>query len=199
MIDQIRGFFYWPGVNKDIKRWVRSCSGCKKRKTPRPLRSGVTQPVFSIYPNHTVAIDIVGPMGESVEGNLWILTMIDVFTRWPVAVPIPSRETRLIGKVIYHRWICEKGVPLQIVSDQGRELVSKGIKYMCTNIGIRKIETSGYNPTGNASIERFHRYLNASLSILVDQRGTQWDEYVDPVLFSYRASTNDTTGFSPFF
>jgi len=48
-------------------------------------------------------------------------------------------------------------------------------------------------------VERFHRYLIASVSILFDRKSTDWDEYVDPVLFSYRASLNDTTGFSPFF
>ena len=107
MIDQIGSHLYWP---KDIKRWVRSCSACKKRKTARPMRSGVTRPVFSVAPNHTLAIDIVGPMPESTDGNQWILTMIDVFTRWPLAVPIPSRESRLIATIIYRRWICEKGV-----------------------------------------------------------------------------------------
>ena len=123
MIDQINPHFFWPGMNKDIKRWVKSCSACKKRKTPRPMRSGVTQPAFAVFPNHTVAIDIVGPMMESTEGNQWVLTMIDVFTRWPVAVPIPNRESRLIAKIIYQRWICDKGVPFLLVSGPGRELV----------------------------------------------------------------------------
>ena len=72
---------------------------CKKRKTPRPLRQGVSRPVFSKFPNHTVAIDIVGPTPESSEGNLWILTMIDSFTQWPLAVAIPNRRSSLIGKV----------------------------------------------------------------------------------------------------
>jgi len=199
MIDQIRTQFFWTGVNNDIKRWVKSCSACKKRKTPRPMRSGITTPVFSSFPNHTVAIDIVGPMNESTQGNRWILTMIDVFTRWPVAVAMPNRESRLIAKIIYRKWICDQGVPIQIISDQGRELVSRGLKYMCRRFGTRKIETSGYNPTGNASVERFHRYFMASISILHDRQDTDWDDYVDPVLFSYRASVNDTTGFSPFF
>ena len=54
---------------------------------------------------------------------------------------------------------------------------------MCGRFGTRKIETSGYNPTGNASVERFHRYFMASLSILHDRQDVD----------------NDTTGFSPFF
>src|SRR5688572_9582604 len=120
---------------------------CKKRKTSRPLRQGITRPVFSKFPNHTIAVDIVGPMVETSSGNLWIL---DVFTRWPLAVPIPTRQSNVIARIIFERWICEKGVPSQILSDQGRELVSKGIRSVCERIGIKKIQTSGYNPTGNA-------------------------------------------------
>jgi len=199
MLDQIMTNFCWPGLHKDARKWVQCCSICKKRKTPRPMRSGITRPVFALFPNHTVAIDIVGPLNETSDGNIWILTMIDVFTRWPVAVPIANRESRLIAKVIFRRWICEKGVPQQIVSDQGRELVSKGLKHMCEQVGSRKIETSGYNPTGNASVERFHKFLITALSMLVDRKDCEWDERIDAVLFAYRASMNDTTGYSPFF
>ena len=69
MIDQLTTNFFWPGLSKDAKRWVMSCSVCKKRKTPRPMRSGVTKPVFALFPNHAVAIDIVGPLVESTDGR----------------------------------------------------------------------------------------------------------------------------------
>src|SRR5262249_4290499 len=83
MIQQLVPRFFGPGMVKDIIRWVQGCIACRKRKTPRPLRQGITMPIQSSFPNQTVAIDIVGPMMESSSGNRWILTMIDVFTRWP--------------------------------------------------------------------------------------------------------------------
>ena len=86
-------------------------------------------------------------------------------------------------------------MPYKVVSDQGRELVSKGIQQMCLKLGIMKVATSGYNPKGNATVERFHRYLNAALCIIYEKKLPDWDEYI---LFSYRASVNESTGFSPF-
>jgi transposase InsO family protein len=199
VIDQISSYFFWPGMAQDAYRWVRSCSGCKKRKTPRPMRQGITEPVFATFPNQTVAIDIVGPLMETSAGNQWLLTMIDIFTRWPVAIPIPNRKSKVVAKAIFENWICQEGVPLKIVSDQGRELISEGIKSICARMGISKVQTSGYNPTGNANIERFHRYLLGAVSILFDRTTIDWDEFVQPVLFAYRVSLNDTTGFSPFY
>jgi transposase InsO family protein len=89
--------------------------------------------------------------------------MIDTFTRWPVAVPIKDRSSTSVANAIYKYWICEKGVPLKIVSDQAREFISKGMKQLAAYMGTCLITTSGYNPTGNSSVERFHRYLNALL------------------------------------
>ena len=48
-------------------------------------------------------------------------------------------------------------------------------------------------------MERFHRYFNAALSIVFDKIKATWDEIIPSILFSYRASVNDTTGYSPFF
>ena len=113
-------------------------------------------------------------------------------------MPIPDRTSETIANAIFKHWICEKGVPYKIVSDQGRELVSKGIQQLCLKLGIMKVSTSGYNSTGNATVERFHRYLNAALAIIYEKKQPDWDDYIPPVLFSYRTSANDATGFSPF-
>jgi transposase InsO family protein len=199
MIEQIKTCFFWPGMRQDIKRWVKSCLACRRRKTPRPLRAGIREPRLATRPNETLAIDLVGPMIQSLEGNIWILTMIDQFSKWPVAVAIPDKSSAVIAEAIFRFWICEKGVPFRIVSDQGKELISKGMQQLCLKLGMKKVQTGGYNPTGNSTIERFHRYFMASLCILFQKEVPDWDRYIPPILFSYRASVNDTTGFSPFF
>ena len=196
---QIRQYFFWPGMKNQIFKWVKACAACRRRKTPRPMRAGITEAVLAAYPNETVAIDFLGPFPVSDHGHRFILTMIDVFTRWPVAVPLKDRSSASVANAIYKHWICEKGVPLKIVSDQAREFISKGMRQLGEYMGTGMVTTSGYNPTGNSSVERFHRYLNASLSIVYEKVLANWDEYLPPVLFSYRASRNDTTGHTPFF
>jgi len=80
-------------------------------------------------------------------------------------------------------------------------LISKSIKHLCSAWGIRKITAGGYNPTGNAFCERFHRYLNSAVTTLRpgSSETPEWDKLVPAVLFSYRCSINDSTGFSPYF
>jgi transposase InsO family protein len=196
-LKQVMETFYWPGMKSDVVRWVKACLACRRRKTPRPMRAGIRTLALSMYPNETVAMDIVGPFLKSISGNMWIFTIYDHFTRWPVAIAMPDRLSATIAFIIFKFWICEKGVPNKIVSDQGRELISKGIQQLCLKLGIMKV-SSGYNPRGNASVERFHRYLGAALCIVFEKKLPDWDEYLPAILFSYRASVNDTTGYSPF-
>ena len=139
-------------------------------------------------------MDILGPFLKSDGGNVWILTMIDHFTKWPVAIPISDPNSPIIANAIFKYLEC----PRCIVSDQGRALISKGIQQMCASMGISKVQTAGYSPTGNATVERFHRYFGAALCIIYERKSSNWDDYIAPVLFSYRASCNDATGYSPF-
>ena len=38
-----------------------------------------------------------------------------------------------------------------------------------------------------------------SLSLLVNKHKSDWREYLDAVLFAYRVSANEATGYSPFY
>jgi hypothetical protein len=40
------------------------------------MNAGIRLNAQATYPNETVAIDLVGPMMHSVDGNVWILTKV---------------------------------------------------------------------------------------------------------------------------
>jgi hypothetical protein len=66
------------------------------------------------------------------------------------------------------------------------------------NMGIRKTQSALRHPQGNAPAERFNRYLNESLSIVLP-RYNDWPRMLPMILFAYRALPQETTGFSPFY
>jgi transposase InsO family protein len=192
--------YYWPDMKTDIQRWVRACSSCARRKTPRPTHAGRTEITQSHRPWQTVGIDLLGPLPKTKRNNVWILTIVDHFTRWPIAVPLENAESSTIAAALFDKVIAEHGVPDKILSDQGKNLISQGIKTLCERWGAAKVQTGGYNPQANGTCERFHRYLNAAITILQEEKNkVEWDEICSSVVFSYRVSTNDTTGHSPYF
>ena len=190
--------FYWPAQRKDITHWVESCISCAKRKTPRPMSSGLTKPTLANYPFEVVGIDLVGKCLETSKGYKWILTIIDHFSRWPIAIPLPDHKADTIARALYEHVICQYGVPVKILSDQGRELIGEALNLIYTRWGIKRVQTGGYNPQANGACERFHRWMHTSITQVFDRKTADWDEYLPAVLFAYRVSENDATGYSPY-
>jgi transposase InsO family protein len=118
-----------------------------------------------------------------------------------MAIPLRGRTSSEIAKALHDHLITQHGPPTTILSDRGRELISKAMQHLCKYWGVRKVATGGYNPTGNAFCERFHRYLNSAITTLKpgSADSPEWDRLVPAVLFSYRCSINDATGFSPYY
>ena len=58
------------------------------------------------------------------------------------------------------------GLPEEIVSDQGANLVGNLMKELYELLGIRHIKTSVYHPEGNGLVERFNGTLKHMLKNL---------------------------------
>ncbi|GFX63617.1 uncharacterized protein TNCV_2005461 [Trichonephila clavipes] len=81
--------FVWPSINKDARTWARSCIKCQKPKVTRHVQSP-----FQQYQNVTncfteINLDIIGPLPSS-EGFRFCLTIMDRYSRWMEAFPMPD-------------------------------------------------------------------------------------------------------------
>jgi hypothetical protein len=198
-------FFWWQSMYVDCKRWVAACLACKKRKTPRNMHGGAPATVTNAStPWEKIAIDIVAPKTaaaedswKSKEGFTKILTILDMFSRYVVAVPLRHARAEDIKEALTNNVFCTFGKPGNIVSDDGREFLNKSVKELCKTWNIKHHSTGGYQPHSNP-VERYHRYLNSSMTMLATQFGENWPSYLPAAVWCYNASINDTHGFSPY-
>jgi len=191
--------YYWSDMVKEITRWCGCCLVCRKRKTTRPWGDGVPKTMSCTRPLQRIAMDLIGKFRKS-GGNEYVLTMIDVFSRFTISVPIPNKQPKTIALAIFKHLICVFGVPESILTDQGTEFVNHGLSSMCRMFDIRKIMCSPHsNSKGNGHIERWHRFVNSSMYALQISHGESWNEYVYCVNFVYNLVANEATGFSPYY
>lgn len=82
MLNTVSRKFYWPGLTKDVKDYVRSCNKCQANKASN-ISYGLHQ-ALPIAPHrwHTIAIDFAGPFVPSAEGA-WdmVIVVVDNLTK----------------------------------------------------------------------------------------------------------------------
>jgi hypothetical protein len=95
--------FVWPSVRADCRQLARTCLDCQRTKVSRHISA----PVGSFAPPSMrfehVHLDLVMPPSE---GQRYCLTMVDRFSRWPEAVPIPDQEAPTVARAFFEAWVC---------------------------------------------------------------------------------------------
>eukprot|EP00794_Sanderia_malayensis_P020726 gene20726-biopygen17108 len=175
--------YVWPNINTDLRRWTRSCIPCQRSKIQRhtvaPIGTFATPDARFDH----VHIDLVGPLPPS-NGFRYLLTCIDRFTRWPVAIPIADITAETVARHFLQHWISHFGIPSTITTDRGAQFESSLFKTLTTLLGIKRIRTTSYHPCANGMVERFHRQLKSSLKAHPD--ASKWSEALPLVLLSIR-------------
>ena len=146
-----------------------------------------------------VAVDILGPLPLSKLGNRYIIVFSDYLTRWPEAFAIPTMDAPLIAKLFFQEIICRHGSPRTLLSDRGKNFLSKLMLEICAIVNTKKINTTAYRPQTDGLVERFNATLAQSLSMFVSDHQKDWDLFLHGILLAYRTSPSATTGDTPFY
>ncbi len=177
--------FVWPGMNKDVNAWARSCPSCQRNKVHRHNKSPPgTFPTPDDRFSH-VHIDVVGPLPPS-NGFTYLLTCVDRFTRWAEAIPMPNQEADTIVKAFVSRWIAVFGAPSTITTDRGAQFESTLFRTLLNFLGCTRIRTTAYHPASNGMVERFHRQLKTALRAA--QNPADWSDNLPLALLGIRAA-----------
>ena len=194
---QVRRRVYWPGWSKEVEDFCRFCEACASYKRGSAPKQGYLDPMIMGEPMERLSVDITGPHPTSSGGHKYILTVIDHFSKWAEAFPIRNQEAQTVAKVLIDRVFTDIGMPMQILSDQGKNFESELFKEMCRCLGIEKIRTTIYKPSTNGAVERFRRTLNSMIGKIIDENHRNWHTLLPRIMAAYRASEHSATGFFP--
>jgi hypothetical protein len=88
-IAAIKRKYWWETLNKDVREYINACEACAKRKTGNRVTAPLGDSLEANEFLDVVSLDVVGPLPVTEDGNRYLLTFIDHFTRFCEAIPHP--------------------------------------------------------------------------------------------------------------
>ena len=150
-------------------------------------------------PFNKIALHLVTECETSTSGNKHILAIIDHLTGWPEAFPIPDKSADTIVSTFINKYLPVHMCLRYILSDNGTEFKNNLMDQVFKQPGIEWIFSAPYHPQSNGKLEDFHKYLKPTLKKHCEKDPSNWDQYLNQVLASYRVTPNLATAELPFF
>ena len=193
-LSRIRQNYFWKNMSQDCSLYVHSCVNCSTQKKANLTARAPLINYQAGNPLDRVHIDILGPFPISRSGNRYVLMLIDQFTRWLEAYPLPDQTAEQVARVVVDQFIARFGSPLYIYSDQGRNFESDLFGSVCELLDIVKTRTTPTHPASNGQVERYNTILLALIRCHIDGASDKWDEAVPLLAGAIRSMQNRHTG-----
>jgi transposase InsO family protein len=189
---------WWYTWRRDLKLFIQCCSVCNMYHRGAAPKQGLLQPMALGGVAERWVIDLTGPHPMS-DGYKYIFTAIDPFSKYAIVVPIRNKEATTVAKVIVEHIFLKWGLCFEILSDQGKEFEAELTSELIKLLGVVKLRSTGYQPSTQGSIERYHRTLNSLLAKVISETQKDWSRWVSYVTFCYNSTPHSSTNFAPHF
>ena len=177
------------------------CIACIKGKSTkpgaRPSEINRTQETFE-----RIHCDLIGPMETEWLGKNYVLTIIDDYSRYCIAIPIRAKSdtTEILKQAIKEVQLATGRKVKPIQADWGGEFKNGALSSWCKTEGIIQKETVAYHSETNAIIERLNRTLQdiARTAMIGAELKGLWGDTIKWVAYTKnRIPHENLTGMTP--
>ena len=187
MKQRLRTKVWWPKLEKDVEKFVKTCDGCQLVGRPDPPEP-VTSTELPEGPWRAVGVDFLGPLptGEN------ILVVVDYYSRYyeTVIMRTASAEKTVESlEVIFAR----HGLPEVLMSDNGPQFISDKFKIFMQENGINHQRVTAKWPQANGEVERQNRSIMKRLK-LAQAEGKDWRRELVRYMAVYRTTLSRQQG-----
>ena len=186
-----------PYTQENVRLVTSNCKSCSYLK-PRFIRSQGTL-ISATAPFQKLSIDFKGPLPPSKNGNQYLLTMIDEYSRFPFAYPCRDMTSTTITHCFNHLFSIF-GMPDMVHNDRGTNFLSAETQNYLLSKNIATSNTSRYNPKCNGQVEKLNGTLWKAIQVTLHSRElkmSEWETVLPDALHSIRSLLCTTTNTTP--
>ena len=179
----------------EVKNWLRNQDAYTLHRGIRQRFPRRTTEVASEGQQLQADLLDIRSHSEFNDGNNFILTCVDVFSRKAWAVPIRSKSAAKVAEALQQVLKDEKYMYLQ--TDKGKEFYNETVRHLLQSKGIKHF--SSENETIKASIvERFNKTVREKIHRYLTAKNTKRFLHVLPdIIDTYNRTRHSTTGVAP--
>ena len=199
IIQQLKEYYFWPGLNRDVRLWYKQCMQCARSRGPPVRPHGELRKIVATAPMDLVTIDILSGLPTADDGSKYLLVAVDFYTKWIETYSLPDQEAASCMTVLYNGFFSRFGLARQLHSDQGKNFEAALVKELCKLTGIHKTRTTPFHPRSDGLTERANRTILQMLRATTQEHPHDWPNRLPALLATYRMTVHSVTGVTPNF
>ena len=197
-IAEFRKRFYCPNYIEKIADRIRNCSLCLQIKeiqpsTLKPRLQEIT--TATSFPRDILQTDIMA--AYSTTPYKYILTAIDVFSKYLFAVPLMTVSAATVVSALVSLMFNHSYSPKEVMSDLGTQFVSEFLHELTKLLEIKNCPASFKHPQTIRVVGRSYAAVARILNLNNIQAFTNWRKYVPLAAFIHKTSYDTSFGCSP--
>ena len=185
-----------PYSQDNVRTVTDNCKSCSYLK-PNFLRSKGTLINATLF--QKLSVDFKGPLPPSKNGNQYLLTIIDEYSRFPFAYPCKNMLSSTVTQCFSHLFSIF-GMPDMVHNDRGTDFISEETQSYLLSKNIATSKTSRYNPQGNGQVEKLNGTLWKAIQVTLHSRNmkaSEWEAVLPDALHSIRSLLCTATNCTP--
>ena len=159
---------WWPYINRDLLVKAIECKPCTaigKNLNPVIPAKQFKAHTPCIVPNQEIQIDFAGPINNEKEHEIYILTCIDRFSKYPSAQIFENKNASNVINFL-DNYIHTHGVPRSLRIDQARCLIGNQVKNFCAKNNISLIPAPANDHRAKGLVERLISTIEQRLAFI---------------------------------
>jgi hypothetical protein len=196
--DTLKQNYHWPGIDKDVGRYVRNCTACRRNKVPRDKTPGLLHSIPAVdKPWNDVVCD-GKDMPQDRHGYNYVWAFICRHSKFLITIPGKKTDTGydLAGRY-YRRTFGQFGLPARWYTDNGPQFIGHFMERINQLTGTEhRTGTPGQAATQGA-VEITNQYLDQRLRFYVNHYQDNWSELLPALDFAHNSTIHDSLQRAP--
>ncbi|KAD6794782.1 hypothetical protein E3N88_05678 [Mikania micrantha] len=200
MYKDLRDFYWWPGMKRNVLEYVDRCLTCLKVKAEHQRPSGLLQqPEIPMWKWDQISMDFITKLPRTSRNHDSIWVIVDRLTKSAHFLPIREDYSMdRLAKLYVNEIVSRHGVPISIISDRDSRFMSRFWQTLQNALGTQINMSTAYHPQTDGQTERTNQTLEDMLRSCVIDFGGSWDIHLPLVEFSYNNSYHTSIQCAPF-